>query len=57
MALSFVPSSLMLGVTTYITADVAAVPLLWVIPLALYLSLLFSRFQKGNLRPLQSKRY
>lgn len=27
----------MLGVTTYITADVAAVPLLWVIPLALYL--------------------
>lgn len=37
LALSFVPSSLMLGVTTYITADVASVPLLWVIPLALYL--------------------
>jgi len=37
VALSFVPSSLMLGVTTYITTDVAAVPLLWVIPLALYL--------------------
>ena len=37
LALSFVPSSLMLGVTTYITTDVAAVPLLWVIPLALYL--------------------
>jgi spermidine synthase len=37
LALAFVPSSLMLGVTTYITADVAAVPLLWVIPLALYL--------------------
>ncbi|HKR10615.1 MAG TPA: fused MFS/spermidine synthase [Pyrinomonadaceae bacterium] len=37
LALSFVPSSLMLGVTTYITSDVAAVPLLWVIPLALYL--------------------
>lgn len=37
LALSFVPSSLMIGVTTYITADVAAVPLLWVIPLALYL--------------------
>ena len=37
LALSFVPSSLMLGVTAYITADVAAVPLLWVIPLALYL--------------------
>src|SRR5262245_32517875 len=37
VALAFVPSSLMLGVTTYITADVGAVPLLWVIPLALYL--------------------
>lgn len=37
IALAFVPSSLMLGVTTYITADVGAVPLLWVIPLALYL--------------------
>ena len=37
LALAFVPSSLMLGVTTYITTDVAAVPLLWVIPLALYL--------------------
>lgn len=37
LALAFAPSSLMLGVTTYITSDVAAVPLLWVIPLALYL--------------------
>jgi hypothetical protein len=35
--LAFAPSSLVLGVTTYITTDVAAVPLLWVIPLALYL--------------------
>ncbi|RDV38250.1 hypothetical protein DV096_10585 [Bradymonadaceae bacterium TMQ3] len=33
---AFVPSSLMLGVTTYISTDVAAFPLLWVIPLALY---------------------
>lgn len=37
IALAFVPSSLMLGVTTYIATDVASVPLLWVIPLALYL--------------------
>jgi hypothetical protein len=37
VALAFVPSSLMLGVTSYLTADIAAVPLLWVIPLALYL--------------------
>ncbi|MBM4272978.1 MAG: hypothetical protein FJ134_00720 [Deltaproteobacteria bacterium] len=35
--LSLVPSSLLLGVTTYISTDIAAAPLLWVIPLALYL--------------------
>jgi len=34
---AFVPSSLMLGVTTYIATDVASVPLIWIIPLALYL--------------------
>ena len=31
------PSSLLLGATTYITTDIAAVPLLWVLPLAIYL--------------------
>jgi hypothetical protein len=35
--LAFVPSSLVLGVTTYITTDVASAPLLWIIPLTLYL--------------------
>lgn len=35
--LSFVPCSLMLGVTLYISTDVAATPLFWVLPLALYL--------------------
>ena len=35
--LAFLPSSLSLGVTTYITTDVASVPLLWVVPLAIYL--------------------
>ena len=37
IALAFVPSSLLLGATTYITTDIAAVPLLWVMPLAIYL--------------------
>lgn len=37
MALACVPSSMLLGSTTYITLDVAAIPLLWVVPLALYL--------------------
>ena len=35
--LAFVPSSLMLGVTTFIATDIASVPLIWIIPLALYL--------------------
>src|SRR5262249_53950087 len=37
LALAMVPSSLMLGATTYISTDIAAIPLLWVLPLALYL--------------------
>ncbi len=37
VVLAFVPSSLLLGVTTFVTTDVAPVPLLWVVPLALYL--------------------
>jgi hypothetical protein len=35
--LSFVPSSLLLGVTTYITTDIASAPLFWMVPLVLYL--------------------
>jgi spermidine synthase len=37
VALAFVPSSLMLGVTTALTADVPAIPFFWVLPLAIYL--------------------
>ena len=37
IALAFVPSSLMLGVTTALTTDVPAIPFFWVLPLALYL--------------------
>ena len=37
IALSAVPSSLTLGVTTYLATDVASLPLLWVVPLSLYL--------------------
>jgi SAM-dependent methyltransferase len=35
--LAAVPSSLMLGTTTFLTTDIAAVPFFWVIPLSLYL--------------------
>ncbi|MEO8876048.1 MAG: hypothetical protein ABI461_10705, partial [Polyangiaceae bacterium] len=44
--LSFVPSSFLLGVTNYITTDVAPVPLFWVIPLALYLATFVLVFAK-----------
>ena len=46
VALSFVPSSLLLGVTDYVTTEIVGVPLFWVLPLAVYLGtfiLVFSR--------------
>jgi hypothetical protein len=38
VALAAAPSSLLLGVTTHITTDLAPIPLLWVVPLVLYLT-------------------
>jgi spermidine synthase len=46
IGLAFCPSSLMLGVTTYLTSNIAPVPLLWVIPLALYLLTFIIAFAK-----------
>ena len=37
LALAFVPSSLMLGVTTVLTTEIPPVPMFWVLPLAIYL--------------------
>ncbi len=37
LLMAFAPSSLMLSVTNYLSTNIAPVPLLWVIPLALYL--------------------
>src|SRR5262245_51662327 len=34
---AFVPSLLMLGVTRHLSTDIASIPLLWVVPLSLYL--------------------
>ncbi len=45
--LAGLPSSLLLGVTTHVSTDLAPVPLLWVVPLALYLMsfiLVFARW-------------
>src|SRR5262249_25136207 len=55
IALAFIPSSLVLAVTTYLTTDIAAVPMLWVLPLALYLLtfvLVFGTRRIVSLRPL-----
>jgi len=53
IVLAFIPSSLLLGVTTHITLNVAAIPLLWVIPLALYLLsfiIVFAKWPAANHR-------
>jgi hypothetical protein len=47
LALAFVPSSLMLGVTTYATRDLTPFPLLWVLPLAIYLLTFVVAFAPG----------
>ncbi|EYF08440.1 fused MFS/spermidine synthase [Chondromyces apiculatus] len=51
IALAFVPSSHLLGVTAYLTADIAPVPLLWVLPLALYLVSFILVFARRPLLP------
>jgi spermidine synthase len=51
--LAFFPSSLLLGVTTYITTDIASMPLFWVIPLAVYLLTFIMAFAK---KPLLTER-
>jgi hypothetical protein len=50
LILAFVPSSLMLGVTTHLTTDIASIPLLWVVPLALYLLTFIVAFARGSHR-------
>lgn len=45
IGLAAIPSSLMLGVTTHLTTDVASAPFLWVLPLALYLVTFIIAFQ------------
>jgi hypothetical protein len=49
VVLALVPSAMMLAVTTRITTDVAAVPLLWVLPLVAYLATYINAFAR---RPL-----
>jgi spermidine synthase len=49
--LAFAPSTLLLGVTTFLTTDIAAVPLFWVVPLALYLLTFIVAFARTPIVP------
>lgn len=48
IAAAAVPSALSLGVTQHISTDVASAPMLWVIPLALYLLTFVLAFMRGS---------
>jgi hypothetical protein len=48
IVLAFFPSCLMLGFTSHVTTNIAAVPLFWVLPLAGYLLTFILAFQKGR---------
>ena len=48
VTLAFVPSSLMLGATSAMTMNLAPIPLLWVLPLSLYLVSFILVFSRGE---------
>jgi hypothetical protein len=50
---AFIPSTLMLGVTAYLTTDIASVPLLWVIPLSIYLLTFILAFSRRQIIPFE----
>ena len=51
VALAFLPSSWMLSVTTRLTTDIAPMPLLWIVPLAIYLLTFILVFARQKLLP------
>ena len=50
MVLALVPSTLLLGVTQHLATDVVSAPLLWVVPLALYLTTFIAAFSAQGIR-------
>jgi hypothetical protein len=54
VALSFVPSGLLVAITAHISTDVASAPFLWVVPLALYLLTFVMCFTDRPLVPLKT---
>jgi predicted O-methyltransferase YrrM len=51
IVLAAIPSSLLVGVTSFVSADIASAPFLWVIPLALYLLSFVIAFQERPVVP------
>jgi hypothetical protein len=51
MALAFVPSALLVAITAHISTNIAAAPLLWVLPLAVFLLTFVLAFQRTALIP------
>lgn len=54
VGLAAVPASLLSGVTSYLTTDIASIPLLWVVPLGLYLLTFSLCFSTRRWLPLAS---
>jgi MFS family permease len=48
VVLAFLPSGLMLAVTAHISTDIAAIPLLWVLPLGIYLATFVVAFARTS---------
>jgi hypothetical protein len=48
MGLAFVPSALLIAVTSHISTDIASAPFLWVVPLALFLLTFVLTFRAGG---------
>ena len=51
IAYAFLPSGLMLAVTSHVSTDIAAIPLLWVVPLAIYLATFIGAFARSSRQP------
>ena len=49
IALAFVPSALLIAVTSHISTDIASAPFLWVVPLAMFLATFMGSFAAGPL--------
>jgi len=48
VALAFVPSAMLVAVTSHISTDIASAPFLWVVPLAIFLATFIFTFRAGG---------